>query len=153
VNRLAIVIAFAMSACAPAGYMYDVGNLTHPHPTPSLCASRGQVLDSTTLECMTPPPPPLPTTAQLAQAQQSNAITSERNACESAATAKFKRGEQGRLGGYAIWRAGMNQCDDLMLSQLAARKLDWTLRYRAMLYDLDQQAMAEDRYNEMCGTQ
>jgi len=53
-SRIAISAALLVSACAPSGYMYDVGNFTHPHPTLALCASRGQVLDSTTLECAPP---------------------------------------------------------------------------------------------------
>lgn len=38
--------------------MYDVGNFTHPHPTPALCASRGQVLDMSIEDCVTPAAPP-----------------------------------------------------------------------------------------------
>ena len=49
-----ILTALATGACAPAGYMYDVGNFTRPHPTPALCASRGQVLDMSIEDCATP---------------------------------------------------------------------------------------------------
>jgi hypothetical protein len=54
VKSFVILIALATGACAPAGYMYDVGNFTHPHPTPALCASRGQVLDLSIEDCVTP---------------------------------------------------------------------------------------------------
>lgn len=93
-----------------------------------------------------------------AQQQQSDAITRERNACVTAATAKFKLQTEGQVASYATWRAELKQCEDLMLSRLAARQLhancalkwDWVLRYQMMLYDADQKAMAEDRYAEIC---
>ena len=155
------VIALASAACAPSGYMYEVGNFTRPHPTQALCASRGQVLDMTIEDCVTPPPPPPPSPMQVAQAQQSNVITSERNTCVSVATAKFKRGENGQVGSYAIWRTELKECEDRMLSRLTAQKLksmggdcslklDWMLRYQMMLYDPVQKAMAEQRYEEYC---
>lgn len=115
-----ILIALALAACAQPGYTYDVGSLT-PHPTIGTCASRGQVLDPNTRDCATPPPAPPPTPMQVAQAQQSNAATSERNACVTAATAKFKRGADGQVATYAIWRAEMKQCDDLMLVGLSRK--------------------------------
>ncbi|MCK9908287.1 hypothetical protein MXD81_04050 [Microbacteriaceae bacterium K1510] len=66
------------------------------------------------------------------------------------------------MASYAIWRAQLKRCEDLMISRLTAQqlrntsadcslKLDWLLRYRMMVYDLDQKAMAEDRYAEICG--
>jgi hypothetical protein len=101
---------------------------------------------------------------QVAQAQQSDAITSERNACVAAANKKFQLKAEGAVASYAIWRAEQKQCNDLMLSRLTAQKmkgmggdcslkLDWMLRYRMMVYDPDQKAMAEDRYAEICGKQ
>ncbi len=100
---------------------------------------------------------------QVAQAQQSDAITRERNACVAAATAKFHRMADGAVASPVIWRAELKQCEDLMLSRLTAQrmksmgadcslKLDWMLRYRMMVYDPDQKAMAEDRYAESCGS-
>lgn len=156
----AILIALTLSACAPPGYMYEVGNFVRPHPTQALCASRGQVLDMSIEDCVTPPPPPPPTPAQVAQAQQENKIASERNACVGAASAKFERREEGQVASYAIWRTELKQCEDLMISRLATQKLmggadcslklDWMLRYQSLVYDVDQKAMAEQRYAEYC---
>jgi hypothetical protein len=98
---------------------------------------------------------------QVAQAQQSNAITSERNACVAAANAKFQLKAEGVVASHAIWQAEQKQCNDLMMSRLIAQhlkgmgadcslKLDWKLRYQMMVYDIDQKAMAEDRYMEIC---
>jgi hypothetical protein len=98
---------------------------------------------------------------QVAQAQQANAITSERNACVAAANAKFHRMAEGAVATPVIWRAELKQCEDLMVSRLTAQtlkgmgadcslKLDWMLRYRMMVYDIDQKEMAEDRYAEIC---
>ena len=70
-KRLSLVVAgavgFSLSACAPPGYEYDVGNFTHPHPSAGLCASLGQELDMNTKQCVTPFPRP-PPVAQTAQA-------------------------------------------------------------------------------------
>jgi hypothetical protein len=157
------VLALASAACAPSGYMYEQGNFVRPHPTQALCASRGQVLDMGIEDCVTPTPPPPPpaTPMQVAQAQQSNAVTTERNTCVSAAGEKFNRGENGKVASYAIWRSELKQCEDRSLSRLAAQKLrsmggdcslklDSMMRYQSMLYDPDQKAMAEQRYEEYC---
>lgn len=159
-RNFAILVALAVGGCAQPGYVYEVGNFVRPHPTQSLCASRGQVLDMTVEDCVTPPPPQPPTPLQVAQAQQANSITSERNACVSNATAKFKRGAEGQVAGYEIWRAELKACEDLMISRLTAQKmmggadcslkLDWMLRYQSMVYDRDQKEMAEQRYAESC---
>jgi hypothetical protein len=53
-KRFAILIALILSACAPSGYVYEVGNFVRPHPTQALCASRGQVLDMTIEDCVAP---------------------------------------------------------------------------------------------------
>lgn len=53
VRHVVILVAMALGAGAQPGYMYDVGNFTHPHPTPALCASRGQVLDMSIEDCVT----------------------------------------------------------------------------------------------------
>jgi len=156
-----ILVALAVGACAQPGYMYDTGSFVQ-HPRPEFCTSRGQVLDPNSLDCVTPPPSPPPTPMQVAQAQQSNAITSERNACVTAANAKFHRMAEGTVATPVIWRAELKQCEDLMVSRLASQqlramggncslKLDWMLRYRMMVYDPDQKEMAEDRYAEICG--
>jgi hypothetical protein len=65
-----------------------------------------------------------------------------------------------RKGSYAIGRAELKRCEDLMMSRLAAQhvkafancslKLDWILRYRTMAPN--QGNMAEDRYAEYCPT-
>jgi hypothetical protein len=155
-----ILAALAASACAPAGHVYETGNFVRPHPTQALCASRGQVLDMTIEDCVTPPPP---TPMQVAQAQQSDAIKRERDACVSAATTKFHGMADGPIASTEIWRARLKQCDDLMVSRLTAQqlksmgadcslKLDWVLRYRMMVMSLGQKAMAEDRYAEICRT-
>lgn len=155
-----ILVALALGACTQPGYTYDVGSLT-PHPTIGTCASHGQVLDPNTRDCATPPPPPPPTPMQVAQAQQSNAVTSERNSCVAAANAKFQLKAEGVVASHAIWQAELKQCNDLMMSRLVAQKLnsmggdcslklDWMLRYRMMVYDVDQKEMAEDRYAEIC---
>jgi hypothetical protein len=160
VRRFVILVALAAGACAQPGYMYDTGSFIQ-HPRPELCASRGQVLDPNTLDCVTPPPPPPPTPMQVAQQQASDAIKRERDACVSAATTKFHRMAEGAVASPAIWRAELKQCDDLMISRLTAQqlktmggncslKLDWMMRYQMMVYDPDQKAMAEDRYAEIC---
>lgn len=87
-------------------------------------------------------------------------IRSGRNACVGAANAKFKRGADGPVASYAIWRTELKQCEDLLISRLTALqlkgwtdcslKLDWMLRYRGMVYDFQQKEMAEDRYMEIC---
>jgi hypothetical protein len=51
VRNFATLVALALSACAPPGYAYDVGNFTRPHPTAALCASRGQQYDADAQEC------------------------------------------------------------------------------------------------------
>jgi hypothetical protein len=156
-----IFIALTVGACAPPGYVYEAGNFVRPHPTQALCASRGQVLDLKIEDCVTPPPPPLPAPEQAAHTQRANVITSERNACVSNASAKFQRREVGQVAGYEIWRAELKACEDLMISRLTAQKLnqlggdcsvklDWMLRYKSMVYDVDQQAMADQRYAESC---
>jgi hypothetical protein len=160
VRAIAALLALTLSACALPGYMYDTGSFVQ-HPRLEFCASRGQVLDPNTLDCVTPPPPPPPTAMQVAQAQQSNAVTSERNACVAAANAKFQLKAEGVVASHAIWHAELKQCNDLMMSRLVAQKLksmgadcsfklDWMLRYRMMVYDPDQKEMAEDRYAEIC---
>jgi hypothetical protein len=158
-RHMAVLTVLLTTACAPSGYMYDAGNFTHPHPTPALCASRGQVLDSATLECVPPLARPPQTMAQAEQSQKSQAVTHERNACVAAANKKFERKAEGQVASYAIWQAEMKQCDDFMVSRLAALqtrgdcslKLDWMLRYRMMVMSADQKEMAEDRYAEICG--
>jgi hypothetical protein len=98
---------------------------------------------------------------QVAQAQQSNPVTSERNACVDTANKKFQLKAEGVIASHAIWQAELKQCNDLMMSRLVAQhlkgmgadcslKLDWMLRYQMMVYDPDQKAMAEDRYAESC---
>jgi hypothetical protein len=160
-KRFAILIALTLSACAPSGYMYEVGNFVRPHPTQALCASRGQILDMKIEDCITPAPLPPPTPEQAVQAQRANAVTSERNACVSTASAKFERGAEGKVASYEVWRAELKGCEDLMVSRLTAQKLkelggdcslklDWMLRYQSMVYDADQKAMAERRYVENC---
>lgn len=162
VRRLVLLIALSVSACAPAGYMYDTGSFV-AHPTPALCASRGQVLDSTTLDCVTPPLPPPPSPMQIAQQHASDTIKRQRDACVSIATAQFHRMADGPVASPAIWRAELKQCDDLMISRLTAQqlqimggtcslKLDWMMRYQMMVYDPEQKAMAEDRYVAICET-
>ena len=101
---------------------------------------------------------------QVAQAQQSNAVANERNACVAAANKKFQLKAEGAVASYAIWQAELKQCNDLMMSRLAAQhlrgmgaadcslKLDWMLRYRMMVMSPEQKEMAEDRYAEICGT-
>jgi len=53
------LIAPSFAACAPSGYVYEVGNFVRPHPTQATCASRGQVLDMTIEDCVTPVAPPV----------------------------------------------------------------------------------------------
>jgi hypothetical protein len=53
-RHFAILTALTLSACAPSGHVYEVGNFVRPHPTPTLCASRGQVLDMTIEDCVVP---------------------------------------------------------------------------------------------------
>jgi hypothetical protein len=55
--RFAILMALTLSACAPSGYVYEVGNFVRPHPTQALCASRGQVFDTAIEDCVTPSSP------------------------------------------------------------------------------------------------
>lgn len=58
-----ILVALMASACAQPGYMYDTGSFIQ-HPRPEFCASRGQVLDPNTLDCLTPAAPqPAPVVA------------------------------------------------------------------------------------------
>jgi hypothetical protein len=52
-RTVVILVALAVSACAQPGYMYDTGSFVQ-HPRPEFCASRGQVLDPNTLDCVTP---------------------------------------------------------------------------------------------------
>jgi hypothetical protein len=52
-RHCAILTALTLSACAPSGHVYEVGNFVRPHPTQALCASRGQVLDMTIEDCVT----------------------------------------------------------------------------------------------------
>jgi hypothetical protein len=40
VRNFAVLAAIAAGACAPSGYMYEVGNFVRPYPTQALCASR-----------------------------------------------------------------------------------------------------------------
>jgi hypothetical protein len=154
--------ALLLNGCAPSGYVYEVGNFVRPHPTQQTCASRGQVLDMSAEDCVTPPAPPPPNPAQVAQKHQSDAITRRRNECVETTSSKYRLQADGPVASYAIWRAELKQCEDAMLSRLAAQrmkamgadclaKLDWMLRYRMMVYDPDQKAMAEDRYAETCG--
>jgi len=167
VKNFVILAALAASACAPAGYVYETGNFIRPHPTPELCASRGQVLDMAVEDCVTPAPravaqvqPPAPTPVQVEQPQGSNAAMRERNECVAAAIKKYERKAEGAVASYAIMRAELQQCDDLALSRLAAQqmrgadcslKLDWMLRYQMRVTSPGQKAMAGDRYAEICG--
>jgi hypothetical protein len=50
-----VAAALSLSACAPLGYVYDTGDLTHPHPSADLCASQGLQLDVNTKACVMPP--------------------------------------------------------------------------------------------------
>jgi hypothetical protein len=162
VKYYVILVALALGACAQPGYMYDTGSFVQ-HPKPELCLSRGQMLDPITLQCVTPPPPPPPTQAQVEQSQRANAVKRERDACVGVANRKFQLKAEGAVASYAIWRAELKQCDDLMMSRLVAQqikgvgladcslKLDWMLRYRMMVYAAEQKEMAEDRYAEICG--
>jgi hypothetical protein len=52
-----VATALALCACAPPGYVYDNGDLLHPHPSADLCASRGLVLDADAEECVVAAPP------------------------------------------------------------------------------------------------
>jgi hypothetical protein len=52
-----VATALALCACAPPGYVYDNGDLLHPHPSADLCASRGLVLDAGAEECVVAAPP------------------------------------------------------------------------------------------------
>jgi len=88
-RHFAILIALALSACAPPGYMYDVGNFTHPHPTPALCASRGQVLDMSVEDCVTPSPPPLPTPFQIEQSRKAQADLNLLQHCDPRIRARY----------------------------------------------------------------
>lgn len=158
-----ILVAMTVSACAPPGYVYEVGNFVRPHPTLELCASRGQVLDMGAGNCVTPTPAPPPTPMQVAERQESDAIKRQRDVCVGSATTKFRRQADGPIASHAIWRSELKQCEDLVISRLTAQRLksmgvadcakrmDWILRYRSVVYDPDQQAMAEDRYTETCG--
>jgi hypothetical protein len=49
-----VAAALLLSACAPPGYVYDDGDLLHPHPSAELCASRNLQLDPATKECAIP---------------------------------------------------------------------------------------------------
>jgi hypothetical protein len=53
VRHAVILVALTAGACAQPGYMYDTGSFVQ-HPRPEFCASRGQMLDPNTLECVTP---------------------------------------------------------------------------------------------------
>lgn len=57
-RHFAIMTTLTLSACAPSGYVYEVGNFVRPHPTQALCASRGQVLDMAIEDCAAPASPP-----------------------------------------------------------------------------------------------
>src|SRR5215475_3728016 len=60
-RRKWVAAALLLGACAPPGYVYDDGNLLHPHPSADLCASRNLQLDPIIKECVIPPPQlPLP---------------------------------------------------------------------------------------------
>jgi hypothetical protein len=50
-----VAAALLLSACAPLGYVYDAGDLTHPHPSVDFCASQGLQLDVNTKACVMPP--------------------------------------------------------------------------------------------------
>jgi hypothetical protein len=98
--------------------------------------------------------------APRAVAQSATAVERERNACIAAASKKYERKAEGAVASYAIWRAELQQCDDLMLSRLTAQqmrgadcslKLDWMLRYQMRVTSPGQKGMAEDRYAEICG--
>src|SRR5262245_53623260 len=117
-----ILVTLTAGACAPPGYVYEVGNFLRPHPTQATCASRGQVLDMTIEDCVTPPTPPPPTPAQIEQSQKNEAITRERNTCVAAASAKYQRKADGPLASYEIWRADLKDCEDVMLSRLVAQR-------------------------------
>jgi hypothetical protein len=54
-----VAAALSLGACAPPGYVYEDGDLLHPHPSAELCASKNLVLDPNTKECVMPPPPVL----------------------------------------------------------------------------------------------
>jgi hypothetical protein len=56
-RRAAVLVALSASACAPPGYVYDVGNFVRPHPTHELCSLRGQVLDTAIKDCVAPSAP------------------------------------------------------------------------------------------------
>ena len=65
-RHLVILAALAATACAPTGYMYDAGSFV-PHPRPEFCATRSQLYDPNTRQCIAPP-----TTAPLIAAAFSN---------------------------------------------------------------------------------
>jgi hypothetical protein len=69
--------------------MYDVGNFTHPHPTPALCASRGQVLNDVTKECVTPAPPPPPSAKQIEEARKVRADFDLVQRCDPSVKARY----------------------------------------------------------------
>jgi hypothetical protein len=56
-RHLWVATALAMCACAPPGYVYNDGDLLHPHPSVDLCASKGLVLDPGAKECVLAAPP------------------------------------------------------------------------------------------------
>jgi hypothetical protein len=60
-RNLWVATALALCACAPPGYVYNDGDLLHPHPSADLCASKGFVLDPDAKECVlaAPPLPPV----------------------------------------------------------------------------------------------
>jgi hypothetical protein len=56
-----VATALALCACAPPGYVYDDGDLLHPHPSAEFCTSKGLVLDVDAKQCIlaAPPLPPV----------------------------------------------------------------------------------------------
>jgi hypothetical protein len=53
-RRKWVAAALLLSACAPPGYVYDDGDLLHPHPSAELCASRHLQLDPVAKDCVMP---------------------------------------------------------------------------------------------------
>jgi hypothetical protein len=53
-RRKWVAAALLLSACARPGYVYDDGDLLHPHPSAELCVSRNLQLDPVSKDCVMP---------------------------------------------------------------------------------------------------
>ena len=56
-RQLWAAAALALSACAPPGYVFEPGDLLHPHPSEAMCASNNLQLDPNTHQCVMPTSP------------------------------------------------------------------------------------------------